>query len=121
MGIEFGTDRDVRPDDLPHAGENIALAIVAIGRHHGTVQSQYDHAHRSSGPQIVQNHVAQPLIDRLNSRARGLGEGPKTFDYRALIGFGQRSEYFHEGGTVFAVVPAVSTPRDAPFLERGKP
>ena len=62
--IERAADHHVRPDDLAHALEKVALAIVIAVGDHRAVHPEQHHVDRQRGTQIRQQRIPQPLKGR---------------------------------------------------------
>ena len=78
--VQLGADHHAGAHQLPHAGEQVALAIgVAIG-HHRAVQAQQHQLHRQRGLQVGQDLVTQGLVSQAGGGAAGLGGGHQAFD-----------------------------------------
>ena len=62
--VELGPDHHVRADQRPHAGEQIALAVLAAVGDHGAVQRHQDDLDRQGAAQLIEQPVAQRLPRR---------------------------------------------------------
>jgi hypothetical protein len=76
--VEHDADRNRGPDQLPHPGQDVALAVPAVLRNHRAVQEQHHHVDGRRGAQIVEQDIAQLLVHRLHRRPGGLGEDEKS-------------------------------------------
>ncbi len=89
--VELDADRHAGPDDLAHAGQQIAFAIgIAVG-HHRAVQDQEQAVDRPGGErraQVGQDLVAQRFVDGAHRHAAGHGEGADALDQLMAL-FGQ--------------------------------
>jgi hypothetical protein len=89
MRVQHHADGHGRADDLAHQGEDFSLAVPVVLRNHRPVQEEDDDVDRGGGAQIVEQGVAQPLVDRLHRRRAGLGEGEQARRHLAALGLGQ--------------------------------
>ena len=58
--VELGADQHVRPDDLAHPRQQIALGIVVARRHHRAVQAEHHRIDRQRRRKLAEDLVAQP-------------------------------------------------------------
>ena len=80
MRIEFGTDHDIRPDDLAHSRQQIAFAVIAAIGHHRTVQAEQDNIDRHGGTQVIEEFGAQGFVRGPGGDAGRHRAGHHAFD-----------------------------------------
>ena len=79
MQVELDADRRLRPDDLAHARQRVAFAIVIPVRDHGAVHEEQHDIDRHGGAQIGEDGVAQFLVHVAERDPGGLREGADAF------------------------------------------
>ena len=60
MRIQLGAQHHAGADDLAHAHQQVAFAVVVAVGHHRAVQGQHHHVDRHRLPQVVQQFGAKP-------------------------------------------------------------
>ena len=73
--IELRSHGNLGTNQLAHAGQDVALAVVAAVGHHGAVEHQQHAVHGQGCLQIREKLVAQLLVEGLRRRPRRLREG----------------------------------------------
>ncbi|MNV75031.1 hypothetical protein D3C71_1682930 [compost metagenome] len=82
MRIQFGAHGHIRADQLAHAAQDVAFAIVIAIGDHGAVQAQQHHVHRQRGAQIRQQFIAQGLVGGARGDAARLRRCHQPFGQR---------------------------------------
>jgi hypothetical protein len=85
MRIELRADHDVAADDLAHPAQQIALAVVVTVGDHRAVQAEQHHLYGQRALEIVEQFVAQALVDGAGGDAAGLRTGHKPLDQRPSL------------------------------------
>ena len=62
MRVEFDADRHLRADDVAHAFDQVAFAVVVTVGHHGAMQAQHHGVDRHRGAQLPQHLVTQGFV-----------------------------------------------------------
>ena len=86
MRIELDADHALRPDDLPHALDDVALDVVVAVRHHGAVQAEQHPVDRHGGLELPENLVAHELVIAPVGRPGGAGGKAAALDEREPVG-----------------------------------
>ena len=89
--VELDADRRVRADDGADPLQGVALAIVVALGDHGTVHEQQHGIDRHRGPEVVEQGVAQLLVDDAQGDPARLREGREALDDLMLVRLGQRA------------------------------
>ena len=71
---------DLRPDDLAHARDDVALAIVVAVRDHRAVQTEQHAVDRHRGAELVEDFVAHALVGGLRGGTGRLGPEARALD-----------------------------------------
>ena len=86
--IELAAQHRVRADDLAQPGQEVALAVVIVLRHHGAVHIDEHEVERQRGLGLLEDAVTISFIDAADRTPRRLGEGAEAFDNRMSLGSG---------------------------------
>ena len=79
--VQLDADRYLRAYDGAGSLDQVTLAVQAVLSGHGAMQHQHHGLHGHRGTQVVQQFVAQLLIDRLTNRAQRHRSGKQAFDH----------------------------------------
>ena len=92
--IELDADDGFRPDDLAHARDQVAFAVVVAVRRHRAVQAEQHAVERHRGAQLAEDFVAHALVAALRDRRGRLGPEARALDQLEafLLGAAARHE-----------------------------
>ena len=75
--VQAGEQRNVGPDTVADTRKQLALAILKMGAHHGTVQIEIDRVHRRGAVELIEHDRAHAFIGVLGDLGRGRRRTPR--------------------------------------------
>ncbi|MNT02437.1 hypothetical protein D3C72_1369340 [compost metagenome] len=88
MRVQFCAHGHIGADQLAHAAQDVAFAIVIAIGDHGAVQAQQHHVHRQRGAQVRQQFITQGFVGGARGDAARLRRRDQPFHHRPAVFLG---------------------------------